>query len=52
MCADVASMQWAADFKARKPKPTNTVPGITYMLAEPHSAVILTPSTRRAHLFR
>jgi len=33
MYADAASMQWAADFKARKPKPTNTVPGITYMLA-------------------
>ncbi len=33
MCADGPSMQWAADFKARKPKPTNTVPGITYMLA-------------------
>ena len=33
MCTDAASMQWAADFKAHKPKPTNTVPGITYMLA-------------------
>jgi hypothetical protein len=33
MCADGPSMQWAADFKAHKPKPTNTVPGITYMLA-------------------
>jgi hypothetical protein len=33
MCADGASMQWAADFKAHKSKPTNTVPGITYMLA-------------------
>src|ERR1700674_1229241 len=33
MCADAASMQWAADFKVHKPKPTNTVPGITYMLA-------------------
>jgi hypothetical protein len=33
MCADAASMQWAADFKARKPKPTNSVPGIIYMLA-------------------
>jgi hypothetical protein len=33
MCADHASMQWAADFKAHRPKPTNTVPGITYMLA-------------------
>jgi hypothetical protein len=33
MCADAASMQWAADFKAHKPKPTNMVPGITYMLA-------------------
>ena len=33
MCADTASTQWLADFKAHKPKPTNTVPGITYMLA-------------------
>jgi len=33
MCADAASMRWLADFKAHKPKPTNTVPGITYMLA-------------------
>lgn len=33
LCADAASMQWFADFKAHKPKPTNTVPGITYMLA-------------------
>jgi hypothetical protein len=33
MCANVASMQWGADFKAHKPKPTNTIPGITYMLA-------------------
>jgi len=33
MCTDAASMQWFADFKAHKPKPTNTVPGITYMLA-------------------
>ncbi len=33
MCADAASMQWLADFKAHKPKSTNTVPGITYMFA-------------------
>ena len=33
MCADGPSMQWAADFAAHKAKPTNTVPGITYMLA-------------------
>ncbi len=33
MCSDAASMQWGADFRAHKPKPTNTVPGITYMLA-------------------
>lgn len=33
MCADGPSMQWAADFAAHKPKPSNTVPGITYMLA-------------------
>jgi hypothetical protein len=33
MCVDAASMQWFADAKGHKPKPTNTVPGITYMLA-------------------
>jgi hypothetical protein len=33
MCADAASMQWFDDAKAHNPKPTNTVPGITYMLA-------------------
>ena len=33
LCADAASLQWFADFKVHKPKPTNTVPGITYMLA-------------------
>jgi len=33
MCADAASLQWFADAKAHKPKPTSTVPGITYMLA-------------------
>jgi hypothetical protein len=33
MCEDAASMQWGADFKAHKPRPTNTVPGVTYMLA-------------------
>jgi hypothetical protein len=33
MCVDAASLQWFADAKSHKPKPTNTVPGITYMLA-------------------
>jgi hypothetical protein len=33
MCVDAASSQWFADAKAHKPRPTNTVPGITYMLA-------------------
>jgi hypothetical protein len=33
MCADAASMQRGSDFSAHKPKPTNSVPGITYMLA-------------------
>jgi hypothetical protein len=33
MCMDAASMQWPSDFRARKPKPTNSVPGITHMLA-------------------
>ena len=33
MCEDRASMQWSRDFAQRKPKPTNAVPGITYMLA-------------------
>jgi hypothetical protein len=33
MCVDAAAMQWYDDAKAHKPKPTNTVPAITYMLA-------------------
>src|SRR5258707_14166715 len=33
MCVDGPSMRWFADAKAHKAKPTNTVPGITYMLA-------------------
>jgi hypothetical protein len=33
MCADTAAMQWSADFKARKAKPTTTEPGIIYMMA-------------------
>jgi hypothetical protein len=33
MCQDKASMQWSDDFRSHRPKPTNTVPGITYMLA-------------------
>jgi hypothetical protein len=32
MCADPVAMQWFADVKARKPKPTNTVPGMAYLL--------------------
>ena len=33
MCVDGASLQWFADAKAHKPRPTNTVPDITYMLS-------------------
>src|ERR1700733_856089 len=33
MCVDAPALQWYADAHARKPKPTNLVPGITYMLA-------------------
>jgi hypothetical protein len=33
MCVDAPALQWFADAKAHKPKPTNTVPGIAYMLA-------------------
>lgn len=32
LCADPVAMQWFADAKARKRKPTNTVPGMAYML--------------------
>lgn len=32
-CADEASMQWVDDFMAHKAKPTNTEPGVMYMLA-------------------
>jgi hypothetical protein len=31
-CADEAAVQWERDFAAHKPKPTNTEPGIEYML--------------------
>ena len=33
MCADAPSMQWVMDFMAHKPRPTNTQPGVIYMLA-------------------
>ena len=33
MCADGPSLQWASDWMAHKPKPTNTTPGVIYMLA-------------------
>jgi len=33
MCAHGPSMQWHQDFATHQPKPTNKVPGITYMLA-------------------
>jgi hypothetical protein len=33
VCMDGLAMQWAMDFLAHKDKPTNTQPGIMYMLA-------------------
>jgi hypothetical protein len=33
MCADAQAMIWIGDWMAHKPKPTNTAPGIIYMLA-------------------
>ena len=33
MCQDAASRQWDDDLSHHRAKPTNTVPGITYMLA-------------------
>ena len=32
MCADPMGMRWMLDVMARKPKPTNTEPGLIYML--------------------
>jgi hypothetical protein len=32
MCADPMGMQWMMDAMARKPRPTNTTPGLIYML--------------------
>lgn len=32
MCADPMGLQWAMDIMAQKPAPTNTAPGIIYML--------------------
>jgi hypothetical protein len=56
MCADAPSMQWASDWRSHKPKPTNTEPGIIYMLAggtdwsaiDPY-ATTGTPITEPAH---
>lgn len=31
-CANEAALEWERDFAAHKPKPTNTAPGIEYML--------------------
>jgi hypothetical protein len=33
MCADPPAMQWLSDAMTHKPKPTNTQPGVIYMLA-------------------
>src|SRR5258708_12862378 len=35
MCMDAASMQWASDFRPHNPKPTHSVPRITYILPAP-----------------
>jgi hypothetical protein len=32
MCADPMGMQWMMDVMAKKPRPTNTTPGLIYML--------------------
>ena len=32
MCADAMGLQWMMDIMAKKPKPTNTAPGLIYML--------------------
>jgi hypothetical protein len=43
MCADPVALQWFADVKARKPKPTNTVPGMAYMLCGATQRSNITP---------
>ena len=42
MCADPMGLQWMMDIRAKKPKPTNTAPGLIYMLcgATQHSNTI------------
>src|ERR1700721_2497829 len=44
MCEDKASMQWDYAFRRHLPKPLNTVPGITYILAGPTHRAETTPS--------
>ena len=41
MCADPVGLQWMMDVKAHKPAPTNTAPGLIYMLcgATQHSNI-------------
>jgi hypothetical protein len=44
-CANGPALQWEKDMAEHKAKPTNTVPGIEYMLAVPRTGapMILTP---------
>ena len=45
-------MQWLADFKAHKARPTNAVPGITYMLAGATQRSDTDPYDTTSPLFR
>ena len=38
MCADPMGLQWMMDIMAKKPKPTNTAPGLIYMLCGGYAA--------------
>jgi len=46
MCADPMGMQWFKDIMAKKPKPTNSAPGLIYMLYGAHQRSYTDPFDR------
>jgi hypothetical protein len=52
MCADSMSLQWMMDIRAKKPKPTNTAPGLIYSCAVLRSTAIPIRSIEQVQLSR
>ena len=50
MCADPMGMRWMMDVMAKKPKPSNTEPGLSYMLNGALQRSYTDPFDRTSHL--